>query len=62
MKEPEKKILKKGTADKFDGLIRLYETTTLRNYRERLFTLESRILRLENRLDDIEHVLMLGRS
>ncbi len=62
MDNTNKKITKKRNQGAFDGLFRYNETSTLRQYRERLFNLESRLMKLEARLDEIERVLMLGRS
>ncbi len=49
-------------SEKFDGFVRMTEDSNLRYYKERLAELEARVFKLEERIRQIEHILMLGRS
>lgn len=62
MENEDKKNTRKRSEQQFDGVVKVHETTTIRYYRERLAHLETRLIALEERLDEIEHILLLGRS
>ncbi len=47
---------------KFDGIVRVYEQGSMKDYLERLMRLENKVFELEERLNQLEELLLLDRS
>jgi hypothetical protein len=47
---------------KFDGFVKVYDSTSLKDYNERLLKLERTLFELEEKLAQLEEILLMDRA